>query len=607
MKNIYITLLLLVAYNLGYAQNYEWLNTSGGSNSDVDLESTIDNNDNIIYGGVFTSDTMFIRQDTLVNEWAPNPAGFLIKNNSNGNILWAKILSSPTNLNFSGVSGIDTDSFGNVYVTGSFGGDGASVHFGNNVQVSTPDNAAFYVVKFNPSGIAIWAKSGQLTNTINGQGAKGRSIVVDDLGNSYVGCNLNGETLTIDGQLAITNPTFPADNSVILNFAPNGTITNIYITGTEGLQRSRMAMTPDGNIIHVTQFENQNLFVGSSNLINPNSGTTHGVIIKFTPNLNVIWAKAFGSESNDEFIDVDVDNLGNIYVAGLIEGNLMQFGATTINNSVPILGVIAKFNSEGNKLGVITTTSANGNGISAFTNIDIVNHNEMYVSCLFELDETFLGQTSVAQPNYISGFLARIDSSGEALWMHVANISDSTLFLAVEHDQGGNIYLGGSYTGTGISLGTQSASNTLTGPYDVFFTKLNNACSLNLSINTQNAACGDNSGSALANVTGGSGSYAYQWTSGDSTQTASSLIAGIYQVSILDEISGCEVSGVAMVSDNGGATINPSPAGSNHVTCPGGNDGQILINLVGGQAPRTISWSNGDTTLLINNLTAGPY
>ena len=82
---------------------------------------------------------------------------------------------------------------------------------------------------------------------------------------------------------------------------------------------------------------------------------------------------------------------------------------------------------------------------------------------------------------------------------------------------------------------------------------------------------------------------------------------GVYQVSILDEISGCEVSGVAMVSDNGGATINPLPGPSNHVTCPGGNDGQILINLVGGQAPITISWSNGDTTLLINNLTAGPY
>lgn len=606
MKNIYTSLFLIIITNCINAQNYEWLFAADGSNQGRDLESTIDNNNNIIFGGFFTSDTMFAGQDTLINEWAPNPAGFLIKKNSSGNVLWAKVLSSPTNLNFSNVSGIDTDNFRNVYVTGSFSGD--NMHFGNNISVNCSDDVAFYVVKYNPSGMPIWAKTGSLNNTTTGEGAKGRSIVVDNLGNSYVGCDLRGGALIIDGQ-NVPNLMMPASSAILLKLAPNGTFVNSFSSGIESEEGSGLAITPAGSVVYVTTFKNTNVSIGGSILINPEDGSASGAIIKFNSNLDVIWAKAFGSNGDDDFIHVDVDNLGSIYVAGVIQGaTSMEFGPTSINSPAPVLGVIAKFGFQGNKLGAITTTSSNNAGLSAFTDIDIVNYNEMYVTCLFDSAETFLGQTSVGNPANFSGFLAKIDSSGNATWMYEASNGDSIYFLTVEHDQAGNIYFGGWYTGPGISFGGgTSITNGGSEHHDVFFTKISDQCNLSLSISTTGATCGANNGSASVAVNGGSSAYSYQWTSGDSTQTTGPLSAGIYQVNIVDVDYGCQISGVAMISDIGGAQINLVGAGSNQITCPGGNDGQILINLVGGQAPLSVNWSTGDTTLLINNLTAGPY
>ena len=610
MKSIYLTLFLLASINLASAQNFEWLNTAGGSNQGWDLESTIDNNDNVIIGGSFTTDTMFVANDTIVNDWAPNPGGFLIKMGSDGTTQWSKAFNGAQ---FIYVNGIDTDGFGNIYVTGSFGSSESWIDFGNGVSVSTLDDEAFYVVKFNPAGLAMWAKTGELKDWASGQGFSGRSIIADNLGNSYVGLDFSGDTLIVDGQFEIANPVYPTDNAIILKLAPNGTLINSFSTGMDTHEGSRMAFAPNGSIVFTTQFNNPSVIVGTDNLINPNSGTKHGAIINLTPNLVVMWARSFGSESDDEFMDVAVDNLGNIYVAGLIQGTLMQFGSTTINNIAPALGVIAKFDSQGNKQGVITTTSSTGNGLSAFTSVDIVNHNEIYVTCLYDFEETFIGDSSLPAPGFFNSFVARIDSSGKALWMYNSEAAapvptDSIIWNNLHHDQDGNIYINGWYKAGDIGFaGGVFANNTLTGPYDLLATKLSNACNLGLNFENFDATCGQNNGSSTVFPSGGSGNYSYQWTSGDSTNAASALTSGIYQVVATDLSTGCDVSGIAMISDVGGATINIVGAGTNNITCPEGNNGQVLINLVGGQAPRTISWSTGDTTLLINNLSAGPY
>src|SRR5687768_7242228 len=44
-----------------------------------------------------------------------------------------------------------------------------------------------------------------------------------------------------------------------------------------------------------------------------------------------------------------------------------------------------------------------------------------------------------------------------------------------------------------------------------------------------------------------------------------------------------------------------------NVTCPTGNDGQIKVTVTEGEAPYTYTWSNGSTTDIAENLSAGKY
>lgn len=122
--------------------------------------------------------------------------------------------------------------------------------------------------------------------------------------------------------------------------------------------------------------------------------------------------------------------------------------------------------------------------------------------------------------------------------------------------------------------------------------------------NAIDATCGNNDGLALASVSGGTPPYSYAWTSGDTAIIADSLSSGIYQVNVVDAI-GCTSFDIATVSDQEAATIVVNTVLD--VSCNGGSDGAIDINIIGGNPPFTFEWSNGKTTEDVNNLAAGPH
>lgn len=116
--------------------------------------------------------------------------------------------------------------------------------------------------------------------------------------------------------------------------------------------------------------------------------------------------------------------------------------------------------------------------------------------------------------------------------------------------------------------------------------------------------CGMNNGLAVVSASGGVPPYSYSWTNGDQGVIADSLQSGIYVVTVTD-FNGCENEGSATVSDQEGVTILVDNVVD--VDCYGEANGSISVSLLGGQAPYTILWSNGDQTEDIFGLQAGPY
>lgn len=113
-------------------------------------------------------------------------------------------------------------------------------------------------------------------------------------------------------------------------------------------------------------------------------------------------------------------------------------------------------------------------------------------------------------------------------------------------------------------------------------------------------------GSATANPTGGTAPYTYLWSDGQTTQTASNLCAGIYQVTITDA-NGCTVT-TSRVINPPSCDLDVNVTGQS-VDCNGGSDGSVLATPITNQnnTPFTYLWNTGATTQQISGVAAGPY
>lgn len=113
--------------------------------------------------------------------------------------------------------------------------------------------------------------------------------------------------------------------------------------------------------------------------------------------------------------------------------------------------------------------------------------------------------------------------------------------------------------------------------------------------------CFGDSATVLANVTGGTGTYTYDWGNGQTGNTAT-LPAGNYTLTVTD-INGCIES--LTNSINQPAQLNVVVDAI--IDAPNNVNGAIQITVTGGIAPYTYSWSNGQTTQDLSGIPSGTY
>ncbi|MDH5249666.1 MAG: SprB repeat-containing protein [Cyclobacteriaceae bacterium] len=118
-----------------------------------------------------------------------------------------------------------------------------------------------------------------------------------------------------------------------------------------------------------------------------------------------------------------------------------------------------------------------------------------------------------------------------------------------------------------------------------------------------NPACsGQNNGSIVLTVSGGTGVYTYAWSNGSSDQNQSNLVSGFYTVTVTDE-TGCSATKTVVLTNG---TLISAEVSLVHPSCTQAN-GSIDITPVGGTAPYTYLWSTGATTQDLQNVAAGNY
>ena len=134
---------------------------------------------------------------------------------------------------------------------------------------------------------------------------------------------------------------------------------------------------------------------------------------------------------------------------------------------------------------------------------------------------------------------------------------------------------------------------TITEPTDITATE----------IHTDVSCFGVCDGTIDATTAGGTGTLVYAWDNGQSTEDLTGLCAGTYTLTITDD-NGCTETVAATITEPTELTL--TIAGTD-ATAQGACDGSADATPVGGTAPLTYLWDNGETTEDITGLCAGTY
>ena len=127
---------------------------------------------------------------------------------------------------------------------------------------------------------------------------------------------------------------------------------------------------------------------------------------------------------------------------------------------------------------------------------------------------------------------------------------------------------------------------------------------LQFTISGIDAACGTcPDGSASVVVTQGVAPFYYQWSNGSTADTAANLLPGMHYVTVRDAYLNA-VDDSIFIDGSNTLTISLAPT---HLSCFTSDDGSIDLNIIGGQSPYTILWTNGASSEDIINLSAGSY
>ncbi len=380
--------------------NVVWVKKAKGDYNESANSVAIDVAGNICIVGNTNSPITYFDSIAIQNSNPFYMIYFLVKYDSNGNVLWVRNCSAKNNYT---IISLATDASKNVYITGTLNAD--TVVFDSDT-LFRGQSAGFFLVKYDESGNIIWAKN---AGGIGGGWLCNNSLAIDNNGNILVTGGFHNPIIFDSIVLTDMDTMGMAPDIFLTKYNPDGKV--LWAKGIHGPlfdESYSIAVDSEDNSYITGFFTSSTLSFDSIALINNDTATCKIFIAKYNPDGEVLWARNVGGKGYYNIPkSIAVDRFGNPYITGSFQGDTLTIGNDTLVQTGMSNIFVAKYDSGGN---AIWGKSVRGLSANDAYSVALDHSENVYITGGFNSNiEVF---DSIILTNYCTGnrdvFLAKL-------------------------------------------------------------------------------------------------------------------------------------------------------------------------------------------------------
>lgn len=194
-------------------------------------------------------------------------------------------------------------------------------------------------------------------------------------------------------------------------------------------------------------------------------GSTDIYIIKYSSEGEYLWSKTIGGAGGEQGRSIGVDSSDNIYIGGVFQG-AVDFGGGIVNSTGNSDGYLVKYTPDGDYVWAKTfggTGSSFGGG-----HISIDSSDNIYITGQFYETANF-GAGNVTSKGHADIYLVKYTSAGNYEWSKTLGGTGIEFVHSICVDTSGNLYIAGTFLGTGnFGAGNVASNNT---SFDMYLVK----------------------------------------------------------------------------------------------------------------------------------------
>jgi len=321
--------------------NHVWSQRFGLGATASPTAVAVDASGNVVLVGSFTASITFGGPTfTATSSTTGNltPDLFIAKFAPNGGHLWSKTTGGPPH---DSANGVAVDASGNVLVAGSFTG---AANFGGGPLTPVGGGSNIFVVKLDPAGTQLWAKSFGEPTSVDGSfnsGHGGAGIAVDASGNVLLLASISGKVNF--GGAELVSRGF-GDLCVVKFNAAGAHLWSKRLQTIALGRRATLVTDANNNVVIVGSFGGTENF-GDGDLTSVGGNDIY--VLRLEPSGNHLWSRTFGGANSEQPLGVATDASGNIVMAGLFAGTLSFGGSALVSSPLNVNDIfLAKLTPE---------------------------------------------------------------------------------------------------------------------------------------------------------------------------------------------------------------------------------------------------------------------